>query len=304
MADYVEAFNVDAPADGDFLADGDDSIRQFKRAWQERMETLVTSVDENPLKLRDGIVGTSMILDESVTIDKLDPALNFKSIIMATVSFSETILAGAIGGGAKTVTGAEAGDLAFGCWPDGRFSVMAAVTAADTVTVALANVTAGTLILASASMQIMVVKPGRPGTLHGETLPTITHTQFRPENSLLMNYAISFSQLYTIMEEALVMYGTIAIPVGSVITGASIKVRSDGTATVVGTLYKVAAGLSTSLATFTATPGGGTQQLDETFSYTVASGDEFTFMITLDSTGSGGPEFDDAGLFWARLVVA
>jgi hypothetical protein len=49
MVDYTEPFDVDAPADTDLISDGDDAIRQLKRALKEMLETFFVSIGDNPL---------------------------------------------------------------------------------------------------------------------------------------------------------------------------------------------------------------------------------------------------------------
>lgn len=301
MADYIEPLDPNVPADSDLISDGDDAIRQKTRAWIERLSTVFGDLNINPLKFSAGVVPGTAIADQSLVASKFDPALNLKSILMTTVEVSEIVAAGAIGGGAKTVAGAEPGDFAVASWHDGRFAVMAAVTGVDEVTVAYANVTAGSITLTDAQLQIAVIKAGTLGALHGETKKFLSFTAFRVQDPT-MDTHLTVEQLMTNNTDAIVVYASVVLLPGEQITGASLKVRSDDIATVTGDLFKVNAGVPTSLASFAAVPGDGVQQLDETFDYTVVAGDIFTFVITLSSAGSSSDL--DAGLYWAEILLA
>lgn len=78
---YSNPLNPSTPADGNFLREGDDRIRELKSAIIERLETIFQSLDADPLvfinsvitnsALADTIVGTSKLIDASVTNPKI-----------------------------------------------------------------------------------------------------------------------------------------------------------------------------------------------------------------------------------------
>lgn len=52
---YVEPWDPTTPSDVEGVSQGDDRIRELKRAIEERMETLVEDWDEDPLSLRESV---------------------------------------------------------------------------------------------------------------------------------------------------------------------------------------------------------------------------------------------------------
>lgn len=294
MAYTNPTFDPTVPADGDFLDLGDDSIRSAKLDVKERLETVFNSFDDDPLAFKDGIIPFKAIT--------LDPALNFRSVILAVVNISEVIAGGAIGGGPHTVTGAEPGDVAVGSWPDGRFAVMCNVTALDTVTVALANITVGSITLTSAQLQIAVIKAGTPGALHGELTRYIVQTAFQPDNEG-DPIVYSDTELTSNSDAApLTVHAEVNLPAGNTLVRVVALVRSDHTATVVGTITRYpAVGAPVVLGTLTAAVGTGVQTLSLTVSQVIANGDMYGIQFVLDSTGS--TNFNDAGLSWVQLLM-
>lgn len=88
---YTEALDPETPADGDLASEGDDSIRQFKRAIIERLLTVFKDVDVDPLEFIDEFIQTAGIKDGAVTSAKLDPAAKLRSIVREVVEVSTTI---------------------------------------------------------------------------------------------------------------------------------------------------------------------------------------------------------------------
>lgn len=97
---FTEIFDVASPADDDNLKDGDDAIRQMKRALDERLSNfLVGWPGTDPLKIKstafqDAIIGTVQLADASVTTVKIaDSAVTRTKIpddeIIASKLFSE-----------------------------------------------------------------------------------------------------------------------------------------------------------------------------------------------------------------------
>jgi hypothetical protein len=294
MAYTHATFDPAVPADGDFLDQGDDSIRDAKLDIKERLETLVNSFDDDPLTFKDGIIPFSAIV--------LDPTLNFRSILLGMGLISGVVAAGAIGGGTATIEGAEPGDVAVGSWPDGRFAVMCAVTAADTVTVAVTNITAGSITLNAAQLAIAVIKPGTPGRLHGELDRFVPHTAFQPANeSDQLTY--DDSEVKTALGGSpLTVFAQVSLPAGQTLVRASALVRSDGTATVSGQITRYPlVGAPVLYGTFTATPGAGVQELVISVSQVIAIGDTWGINFTLDASASTNP--DDAGLAYVQLLM-
>lgn len=301
---YTFVYDDTVPAGSDFLSQGDDAIREFKDAVKERLESFFTGIDIDPLVPKDGSIPGNAIVEGSILGTAFDPALNLKSIILATIQFSGTIAAAAFVLNSYTIVGAEEGDYILVNFVDnpGFLMPMAKVTGTDTVGIALYNnFASGSITLTNAPIQVVIIKPGVPGQLHGNLNPTIPFTEFQPADA-------SVAAVYDIVSvvpatgAALKLYASIGVPPGDVISTASIMVKDDNTAVVTGTLYKVNAGVSTSLGTFTATVGGGAQTLTISPAYTVLTGDEFVFEIILDSTGSTNAY--DARLFLASLTLS
>lgn len=293
-------FDITVPADGDLLSDGDDSIRDFKRDVKERIESVVESFDDDPLNFKAQSIDGLALKDGTVKIDAIDPALNLRSIILKSVSISELVVAGTIGGGPQTVVGAEPGDWAGLSWADGRFVLAAAVTGVDEVTVSYGNFTVGDITLVSQPLLICVIKAGRPGDLHGDLNPTIPFTDFEPvDASVPANFSIV--DVSPGADAILVLRAAIIVPVGYTITSASVEVRSDNTAVPSANFYRVNAGVSTLLTTFIASVGTGRQLITETLSQTAVADDIFVFEVSLDTTATVANT--DAALEFASLTL-
>jgi len=301
---YTRDYDVTTPADGDLLSSGDDAIRDFKVDVEERLLSVYKDIDVDPLEPKDASIPGAALKDGAVTFTQLDPTLNLRSIIIQSVSVSGVVAAGAIsgGGGPFTVDGAEEGDVAVCSWADGRFAVMAAVTGPDEVTVAFANITAGSITLADQTLLIAVIKAGIPGTLHGDLNPKIGATEFQPaDQSVPAVYTVDYVTLGA--NGPMTFYAVVPVAAGRIINTARIAVESLNSATIVGRLYKIAGGVSTQLdVDILPTTGGGGQQVDISPAYTVVDGDEIVFEITLDSTSSAGA--DDAKLYWVQLLLS
>lgn len=294
MAYTHATFNPSVPADGDLLSQGDDVIRDAKLDVKERLESVFKSFDDDPLAFKDGIIPFSAIT--------LDQSLNFRSILLGVGLISGAIAAGAIGGGTATIAGAEPGDVAVGSWPDGRFAVMCAVTATNTVTVAVTNITAGPITLTAAQLSIAVIKAGTPGALHGELSRVITHTAFQPNHEAdLVTYTDTEVKTNS-TTTPLTIFANVSLPAGQTITRAIAIVRTDHTATLTGTITRYpAVGAPVLYGTFTAIVGAGVQTLSIIASQVVANGDTYGINFTMDSTGSTNP--DDAALAYVQLLM-
>lgn len=295
MAYTNPTFNPAVPADGDLLSLGDDSIRSAKLDIKERLESVVKSFDDFPLVFKDGVIPFS-----AVTVDA---SLNFRSILLGVGLVSGTIAAGAIGGGTATIAGAEPGDVAVASWPDGRFSVMCAVTAVDTVTMAVSNITAGSITLSGAQLQIAVIKAGLPGQLHGELTRSIPHTAFQPNHQTdLIIYTDTELTTNSTTVGPLVVFAQVALPAGQTLIRATAYVRTSNAATLTGQITRYPlVGAPVLYGTFTATVGAGIQALVIAVSQVVANGDQFGINFTMSSVGSTNP--NDAGLLSVQLQL-
>ena len=322
------------PEGSDLLSTGDDSIRDEKLDLKERIETFFTDIDADPWVPKAGAVTADAIADGSIGIDKLDPALNFRTILQLATQVSGTLaLPMSTLTKTFTVAGAELGDQVVATFGDGVLiagpvTIEAAyVSAADTVTVVFRNMTqAGyvgpdpgggpitisslpdnTVVVTSITMTnrpllIAVIKVGVPGELHPVVSPLLPGTEFNPQDDT-QSIGYSVSEVFPGYIGPLTLFGSITIPPGVKIVGANLQCRSLNTATVTGNLYQVTStGVATSLCAFAAVVGGGAQTLNQVFTYVVAVGDIFTFQIKLDSTGSVNP--DDARLSWAQILTA
>lgn len=77
---YVNPYNPATPADGDVSSQGDDRIRELKAAMIERLLTVFTDINLDPLTFKPGIIPTAALADNSVTNPKLaaDSVTNVK----------------------------------------------------------------------------------------------------------------------------------------------------------------------------------------------------------------------------------
>lgn len=157
---YTNNIDTNLPADTDLVSDGDDAIRRQVADMVERLLTVFKDMDVDPLEFLDGVIKTAAIDNDAITAPKIAPVLQLRSIIRKTVLISDTIASGVIGGGAKSVPGAEPGDSVLLSWAngDGRWVLNGAVTAVDEVTVAYGNNTAGSLTITDQPLIINVIK--------------------------------------------------------------------------------------------------------------------------------------------------
>lgn len=70
---YGSSLNPAQPADGNYLREGDDRIRETRAGFIERMETVFQSIDGQPLAFIAGIIPTGALADSAVTNTKLAP---------------------------------------------------------------------------------------------------------------------------------------------------------------------------------------------------------------------------------------
>lgn len=91
MAYADGAINVNTPDDSALLGQGDDRIRELKRQLRDRLLTLTTDPDADPLILAAGTVPTAAIQDNAVTTAKLG-----NKAVTATQIADETITANQI----------------------------------------------------------------------------------------------------------------------------------------------------------------------------------------------------------------
>jgi|SRR3982750_34427 len=79
---YVNPMNPATPADGDVTSQGDDRIREAKAAWIERLSTIFTDINLDPLVFRAGVIAgtaianlgidTAQLADAAVTAVKIE----------------------------------------------------------------------------------------------------------------------------------------------------------------------------------------------------------------------------------------
>lgn len=70
---YANSLNPAQPADGNYLREGDDRIRETRAGFIERMETVFQSVDGQPLVFIAGIIPTAALADGAITLVKMAP---------------------------------------------------------------------------------------------------------------------------------------------------------------------------------------------------------------------------------------
>jgi hypothetical protein len=68
---YANPLNPATPADGNFLREGDDRIRELKAALIERLQTIIQNIDTQPLAFIAGIIPTAAIADGAITLPKM-----------------------------------------------------------------------------------------------------------------------------------------------------------------------------------------------------------------------------------------
>lgn len=70
---YADPLDQTVPVENDFVSQGDDYIREVKRALRQRINSFFQDVDADPLVPKDGIITTAMIADEAITGAKVAP---------------------------------------------------------------------------------------------------------------------------------------------------------------------------------------------------------------------------------------
>jgi hypothetical protein len=108
---YANPLDPTTPPDDEALSLGDDKIRQFKAAVIERLETLVTDVDADPLVLNPDTVPNTAIVDGAVDGTKIaDASIVTAHLVNGAVTDSKLVTVD----GAKivdaTLTGAKLQD--------------------------------------------------------------------------------------------------------------------------------------------------------------------------------------------------
>lgn len=64
---YLNPLNPAQPADGNYLREGDDRIRETRAALIERLQTIFQNIDEQPLKFNNLVIPTEAIKDLAIT---------------------------------------------------------------------------------------------------------------------------------------------------------------------------------------------------------------------------------------------
>lgn len=97
---YVDPLDVATPASGTDVSQGDDRIRELKRALVERLQKVFVDLNVDPLTFIAGIIPTSALADLSVTTAKLanmnvtsgklaDSAVETGKILDSAVTFAK-----------------------------------------------------------------------------------------------------------------------------------------------------------------------------------------------------------------------
>lgn len=68
---YSNSVDPTKPADGNYLREGDDRIRETRAGFIERLETVFQDINIDPLALRAGIVTNTALADDAVTGAKI-----------------------------------------------------------------------------------------------------------------------------------------------------------------------------------------------------------------------------------------
>lgn len=89
---YANSLNPAQPADGNYLREGDDRIRETRAGFIERMETVFVSADGQPLAFIAGIIPTAALADSAVTALKLaDGAVDTAAIVDSSVTNAKIV---------------------------------------------------------------------------------------------------------------------------------------------------------------------------------------------------------------------
>jgi hypothetical protein len=68
---YPDPLNLATPADTDLRGQGDDRIREMKRALSQRFLTIFTDLDADPLAFIPGVISTAALADGAINLAKL-----------------------------------------------------------------------------------------------------------------------------------------------------------------------------------------------------------------------------------------
>lgn len=144
---YVYPLDPATPADGNYLKEGDDRIREAKAAIRERLATIFTDPDAQPLAFIAQIIGTAAIADAAITLAKMaansvstnhlvDGAVTDPKIVSMTGSklLDNSVVAAKIVDGNITESKLGAGAVSTVKLAD--LAVIAAKIAAETITAA------------------------------------------------------------------------------------------------------------------------------------------------------------------------
>lgn len=108
---YLNPLDPTTPADGNFLREADDRIREIKAALIERLQTIFADINAQPLTFLPLIIPTSALAADVITNAKLaDAAVNTENIIDNCITNVKLV---AMDGGKlidNTVTGAKVVD--------------------------------------------------------------------------------------------------------------------------------------------------------------------------------------------------
>lgn len=84
---YANSLNPAQPADGNYLREGDDRIRETRAGFIERMETVFQSADGQPLAFIAGIIPTAALADGAITLIKMAPnSVSTNNLVDASVT--------------------------------------------------------------------------------------------------------------------------------------------------------------------------------------------------------------------------
>ena len=119
---FNEEWDEASPGDDDSIAEGDNTIRQFKRAVSERLSSILSGWTNGPLKILqaafdDNSIDGKFLKDQTIPVGKFKPSTTEKILLGITFgpfdlngSIDPIIAAGANYSEAKNIVGALMGD--------------------------------------------------------------------------------------------------------------------------------------------------------------------------------------------------
>lgn len=165
--------DVTKPADGDFLKDGDDSIRKLTRQLLEILTDLTVNPAADPLVLKAAAVGNATIPDGSITAAKLAASIGLRSGVLTSTLITHSFTSEATYSTNIAYLPAIPGQLVVPFWAPAdalsaeflcKMTVVGFVGAPSVLTVAIANNTNSTVNINNQILNLLLINPAPVGT--------------------------------------------------------------------------------------------------------------------------------------------